>query len=236
MATKADTLGEHRMKRDAGPKRYNCLLVQHGSTTRGTEDRFCGVTDPPLSQAGRQLMMDLRERLQRSGKRLPSTWYVSDRRRAVESFEIMTAGFHAPIVRLSDRLREINFGDYENLTWSELPVEFQRQYEAAQSDPFELKFPQGESFRDLCDRVSSIALEILSWVQEEGDVGIVGHQGSLRVWVLMAEGLGPSEFFSTTMHHGEHRYVELGVDQVAQWRQRWLARTVVSHGPVAFRS
>jgi alpha-ribazole phosphatase len=206
------------------PRRWKCLLIQHGSTTRGSDDRFCGFTDPPLSSTGRQLVLNLRERLQREGVRLPGTWYVSDRRRTVETFEIMTAGLPAPVVRLSEKLREINFGEFENLTWQELPVEFQRRYEASMTDPFDLKFPQGESFRDLCERVSSLALEILSWVEHEGDIGIVGHQGSMRLWVMMAEGLPPSAFFSERMQHGEARWIEIGADQVAQWRQKYLSR------------
>ncbi len=63
-----------------------CLVVQNGRSTRGQADRFCGWTDPPLSGQGRQAVLTLRQKLLDSGVRLPKIWYVSDRRRAVESF------------------------------------------------------------------------------------------------------------------------------------------------------
>jgi broad specificity phosphatase PhoE len=146
----------------SGTADRRCLVVMNGRSTRGSAGRFCGFTDPPLSPKGRQKVMSMRQKLLETNPRLPRIWYVSDRRRAIETFEIMTAGMPAPVVRLSDKLREINFGDFENLTWEELPPDFQQQYEACLTDPMSLKFPGGEGFRDLCERVTASALEILS--------------------------------------------------------------------------
>ncbi len=200
-----------------------CFVVLNGRSTRGQADRFCGWTDPPLSTQGQQAVLVLRQKLQESGTRLPKIWYVSDRRRAVESFEIMTAGMHAPVVRITDKLREINFGAYENLTWEELPDDFQRHYEACLRSPMELKFPSGEGFRELCDRVSAGALEILSYEEDDSDIGIVGHQGSLRLWFMMAEGLAPEAFFNDTPELGDGRWLRIGMQDVAQWRRKHLS-------------
>ena len=200
-----------------------CFVVLNGRSTRGQADRFCGWTDPPLSTQGQQAVLVLRQKLQESGTRLPKIWYVSDRRRAVESFEIMTAGMHAPVVRIADKLREINFGAYENLTWEELPDDFQRHYEACLRSPMELKFPSGEGFRELCDRVSAGALEILSYEEDDSDIGIVGHQGSLRLWFMMAEGLPPEAFFNDTPELGDGRWLRIGMQDVAQWRRKHLS-------------
>lgn len=200
-----------------------CFVVLNGRSTRGNADRFCGWTDPPLSSQGRQAVLALRQRLTESAMRLPRTWYVSDRRRAVESFEIMTAGMHMPVVRITDKLREINFGAYENLTWEELPDDFQRQYEACLRSPMDLKFPAGEAFREFCDRVSAGALEILSYEEDDSDIGVVGHQGSLRLWFMMAEGLPPESFFEQTPELGDGRWLRIGVNDVATWRRKHLS-------------
>lgn len=200
-----------------------CFVVLNGRSTRGNADRFCGWTDPPLSSQGRQAVLSLRQKLVESGVRLPKTWYVSDRRRAVESFEIMSAGMHAPVVRITDKLREINFGAYENLTWEELPDDFQRHYEACLRAPMDLKFPSGEAFREFCDRVSTGALEILSYAEDDSDVGVVGHQGSLRLWFMMAEGLPPEAFFDQTPELGDGRWLRIGVTDVGAWRRKFLA-------------
>lgn len=200
-----------------------CFVVMSGRSTRGHATRFCGFTDPPLSMEGRQAVMALREGLVVAGKRLPGIWYVSDRRRAVETFETLTAGMRAPVVRLSDKLREINFGDYENLTWEELPQDFQRHYEACLKAPMELKFPRGESFRDMCDRVSGGALEFLSYEDDESNTGVVGHQGSMRLWMMMAEGLPPEAFFDDTPELGQGLWLDISVAHVAQWRRKYLS-------------
>ena len=200
-----------------------CLIVMSGRSTRGLADRFCGWTDPPLSSEGRQGVLSLRQRIMASGTRLPKIWYVSDRRRASETFEIMTAGMHAPVVRLSEKLREIHFGQSENLTWEELPEDFQRQYELCINAPMELRFPGGEGFYDLCDRVSAIALEILSYEEDKSDIGIVGHQGSMRIWIMMASGLAPEAFFEETPELGNGRWLTIDVAQVAEWRRRHLS-------------
>lgn len=204
------------------PSPRRCYIVMAGRSTRGQADRFCGWTDPPLSAQGRHAVLALRQRLTEQRARLPKIWYVSDRRRAVETFEVMSAGMHAPVVRLSDKLREINFGQYENLTWEELPEDFQRLYETSLRAPMELKFPGGEGFREMCDRVSSGALEILSYEEDDSDIGVVGHQGSMRLWMMMAEGLPPSSFFDETPELAEGRWLELDVAHVAQWRRKYL--------------
>lgn len=202
--------------------RKRCFIVLNGRSTRGQGDRFCGWTDPPLSPQGRQAILALRQELLETHTRLPTIWYVSDRRRALETFEIMTAGMRAPVVRLSERLREIHFGAYENLTWEELPDEFKTTYEACLTKPMELKFPGGEAFRDMCERVTGHALEILSYDEDDADLGIVGHQGSLRLWSMMAAGLPPEAFFDETPELGRGRWLNLGVADVAQWRRKFL--------------
>jgi broad specificity phosphatase PhoE len=200
-----------------------CFIVMSGRSTRGHATRFCGFTDPPLSSEGRKVVLALREGLLTGGTALPPVWYVSDRRRASETFEILTAGMRAPVVRLSDKLREINFGDYENLTWEELPEDFQRHYESCLKAPMELKFPRGESFREMCDRVSGGALEFLSYEDEEGArMGVVGHQGSMRLWMMMAKGLAPEAFFDDTPELGQGLWLDISVHHVAQWRLKHL--------------
>jgi broad specificity phosphatase PhoE len=199
-----------------------CLLTVNGISTRGGH-RFCGFTDPPLSAEGRQAVMGLRDRLLNAKDGLPKIWYLSDRRRTVESFEVLTAGMQAPIVRLTDRLREINFGDYENLTWDELPPDFQRSYELAMSAPMPLRFPNGESFYEMCERVTTGALDILSFADDDSDIGILGHQGSIRLWQLLATGQEPREFFNNQPDFATASWASISVADVASWRQRYMA-------------
>jgi broad specificity phosphatase PhoE len=200
-----------------------CFVVMSGRSTRGYADRFCGFTDPPLSAHGRQAVLSLQQEVLQQGTRLPRVWYVSDRRRAIETFEVLTAGTRAPVVHLTEALREINFGDFENLTWEELPPDFQRHYETCMTAPMDLKFPGGESFAEMCERVSRGAVEILSYEDDDSDIGVVGHQGSMRLWMMMARGEAPTAFFDETPELGHSLWLDIGVQQVVQWRRRYLS-------------
>jgi len=196
-------------------------MVNGVSTRAG--NRFSGWTDPPLSVLGQQAVMALRDRMISQNDSLPRIWYVSDRRRAVASFEIVTAGMHAPVVRLTEKLREINFGDYENLTWDELPPDFQRTYELALTDPMPLRFPHGESFFEMCDRVTTGAIDILSFVGDDSDLGILGHQGSVRLWQMLATGAPPRDFFVDAPEFASASWVNISLADVASWRQKYMA-------------
>lgn len=206
-----------------GQTNRKCLVVKSGRSTKGLADRFCGWTDPPLSTEGQKEIMALRQAIADKGLRVPKIWYVSDRRRAVETFEVLSAGTHAPVVRLTERLREMNFGVYENLTWEELPDDFQRHYENALTSPMDLRFPGGESFTDFCDRVTTGAMEILSYEDDDSDIGIICHEGSQRIWQLIAEDLPPSVFFSAHADAAEGLWLSLKLSDVIHWRRKHLS-------------
>src|SRR5690606_27849713 len=97
----------------------------------------------------------------------------------------------------------------------------QRHYEACIAAPMDLKFPGGESFAEMCERVSRGALEILSY-EDDADTGVVGHQGSMRLWMLMAQGEPPTKFFDETPELGRGLWLDIGLQQVVQWRRRYL--------------
>lgn len=199
-----------------------CFAMMAGRSTRYAQSRFCGWTDPPIAAEGRQAVLSLRESLQKSGIGLPKVWYVSDRRRAIATFEIMTAGMHAPIVHITEALREINFGHYENLSWEEIPPDFQSHYDFCLHRPSELRFPGGESFNDFCDRVTRGLQSILADQGDNSDIAIIGHQGSMRLFFMVAKGIGPDHFFDETPQTGSGEWISLSASDVASWRAKYL--------------
>ncbi len=86
-------------------------VVRHGETDWTAAGRFCGHADIGLNAAGRAQASQLAASL--DGK--PLTAWSSDLRRCTETADL--AGFE-PI--LDRRLREVDFGDIEGRTWSEL--------------------------------------------------------------------------------------------------------------------
>lgn len=86
-------------------------LVRHGATDWSVAGRFNGWTDVPLNADGRMHAESLRTRV--AGIDFDGVW-SSDLSRCLETARL--AGFDPPSDR---RLRELDFGAIEGLTWDE---------------------------------------------------------------------------------------------------------------------
>lgn len=95
----------------------SCVLVRHGETDMA--GRFCGHSDPPLNYAGER-QIELAASMLRDA---PQAIYTSDLKRARQSAEIIAAHFGVPM-HLRPGLREIDFGEWEGLSWAEIEQRF----------------------------------------------------------------------------------------------------------------
>ncbi|HJW88528.1 MAG TPA: histidine phosphatase family protein, partial [Dehalococcoidia bacterium] len=89
-------------------------LARHGDT--GAIERYYGSTDIPLSPRGREQAERLRDRL--SGERIALV-YSSDLQRALHTARVV-ASPHGQEPLPCPELREVDFGEYEGLTFSEI--------------------------------------------------------------------------------------------------------------------
>jgi len=163
-------------------------LVRHGLTDWNTRQRFCGHHDIPLSAQGRVQALWLAQQLQ---KEMISAIYTSDLLRARETAEII-AHQRTPAVqiRVSLAWREIDFGDWEGLTYAEIVEQFKDQL-GFFTDPEHYSPPNGESLLHLQQRVKAGLSAIMhdGDLPTRGDVVIVSHGGSLRVLLCSALGI-----------------------------------------------
>lgn len=88
-------------------------LVRHGRTAWNVDRRLLGWTDIPLDPVGRAQAVALGRSIDLAG--YDAVW-TSDLDRASA-----TAGFAGWPASADSRLREIDFGEYEGLTWDGLP-------------------------------------------------------------------------------------------------------------------
>jgi broad specificity phosphatase PhoE len=101
-----------------GKKPLLIYLVRHGETALNAENRLRGWTNPPLNQQGRKEARDVGEHLAATPlKKL----YVSDLIRAIQTSNAIEADqAEEPRVIVTDRLRPINFGDWNGELLSEV--------------------------------------------------------------------------------------------------------------------
>jgi probable phosphoglycerate mutase len=116
-------------------------LVRHGETTLNASRRLAGWSDPPLTETGRRQAVALRELL--DGRHFDRVW-SSDLERAVTTAKLAW-GEPQP----DDRLREINFGDLEGLSYDEVDLAFAGLFLEFR----DFQIPGGESHDEFRGRV-----------------------------------------------------------------------------------
>jgi alpha-ribazole phosphatase len=90
------------------------LFIRHAETEMA--GRYCGHSDPDLSAQGRAQLTRLTEQLR---EEILDTVYSSDLRRATSTAQAIAAGRNIPRV-LRPALREIDFGDWEGMSWKQI--------------------------------------------------------------------------------------------------------------------
>jgi alpha-ribazole phosphatase len=152
-------------------------LIRHGETEEKSRNRCYGSLNIKLSDAGRKQIAGVAEYL----KTEPiAAIYSSPRSRAVESAELL-----ARAVEVIPDLAEINFGDFEGLTYDEIALRYPNVYQEWMNTPTRVQFPNGESFTQMRDRVVN-AFQALLAAHQEQTIAIVSHGGVNRIIIAWA--------------------------------------------------
>ncbi len=87
-------------------------------------------------------------------------------------------------VQFDERIKELNFGDWEMTPWADIP---RSTLDPWMNDFVNVGPPNGESFQDLSDRVESFWQEIISplVIQNAGPVYIITHGGVIRALLCL---------------------------------------------------
>lgn len=158
-------------------------LIRHGTPDLAVRGVCYGRLDVGLAAEGRRQLTLLSKRL----KSQPlAAIYSSPRKRAVESAAILAA-HHRCGVRTVEDLREIDFGDFEGLSYAEIEQRYPELYRQWMDRPTDVEFPNGGSFSRMCVRVMQ-ALNVLRNRHAGQSVAIVTHGGVTRI--ALAEALG----------------------------------------------
>jgi alpha-ribazole phosphatase len=166
------------------------VLVRHGEPEQSVRGRCYGRLDVSLSPRGRAQMNAIRRELAAA----PITaFYSSSLRRAVESADILASG-RGPVTTRED-LREIDFGDFEGLTYSEIAERFPALYERWMAAPATVAFPRGERFDGMVRRVRD-AIDNICAAHPAQAVAVVSHAGVNRIALGSALGLEPRRLFA----------------------------------------
>ncbi len=177
----------------SGPTFTTILLVRHGTTA--TTGRVLPGRAPGLhlSERGRAEATVLADRLA-ALKRPPAALYTSPLERAKE-----TAATLAPSLRLRPvierGLTECDFGTWTGKRLSALRR--RKEWRSVQGSPSTFRFPDGESFGEMQQRIW-MALERLASRHTNRTIVVVSHADPIKAAVTYALGV-PLDLFQRTL-------------------------------------
>jgi broad specificity phosphatase PhoE len=144
--------------------------------------RFIGRTDPPLTPAGRAGAA-----LKLAGLDVAAI-YVSPLRRARQTAEAIGGGRAAVVV---PELAEIDFGEWEGLTWQEIQQRWPNAACRKVEDWLGVTTPGGESWIDFCSRIDR-ALDLV--LAGPKPAAIVAHMVVNAALAARLLGTDPKQF------------------------------------------
>jgi broad specificity phosphatase PhoE len=169
------------------------ILVRHGETEWNVEQRFRGHHDIPLNEAGIAQARALSVRL---ASEEVTAIYSSRLQRALKTAQ-MIAEPHGLQAIPVDGLTNVNYGELEGLTMTEMAEKFPELYHTLLNAPHLVRFPHGDTLDDLTSRAMGGIREILA--QHEGQTLIaVSHQVVSRVLLCAMLGLDNSHHWNVT--------------------------------------
>lgn len=162
-------------------------LVRHGRTAVNAQGRLSGRHDPDLDALGERQADLLAEALGASTEGRTVTVVTSPLVRCVRTAEAVALACcgDASQVVLDDRFIEMDYGEWDGLPLSDVPVESWRRW---REDP-DFAPPDGETLTSVTSRVSE---GLLDWVsRHRGEVLVVAsHVSPIKAAVVWALGVG----------------------------------------------
>lgn len=157
------------------------IFVRHGQTEWNVLGRYQGQTDVALSPLGI-------EQAEKLAAHFPvdkiEAVYSSDLARAMKTASCVADRF-VLTVEPRPELRELNFGDWEGLTYDEIVAKWPDALENFFQHPDVLEIPHGESFPKLRERALACVEEIVARHPDQ-TVAVFAHGAILRTILTAA--------------------------------------------------
>ena len=156
-------------------KRTRLIIVRHAEAEGNANRLFHGWTDSSITKKGHIQAMQVAERLKAMDMDLI---YSSTLRRTMQTADYIAKAKGLPIMR-TDKLKEINGGDWEDLPWSVLPEKWPDEYDLWENKPHIHQMPNGESMKEFQTRIIDEFWHIIN-NNKSKDICIVTHGTAIK--------------------------------------------------------
>jgi len=150
----------------------NIYLTRHGQSDFNAVGKIGG--DSSLTKLGDDYAHLLAEWVNKSmpPEKTELVIFTSTLQRTIQTTQYIPARK----IRLK-AIDEIDAGEYDGMTYEEIAANFPDEYEARAKDKLGYKYPRGESYLDVIQRLEPVIFQI---ERQQCDVLVVSHQAVLR--------------------------------------------------------
>ncbi len=174
------------------------IFVRHGKTILNEKNVYVGSIDTDISENGVEEIKKLAKLLH--GIEFNKV-FSSPLKRAIETTEIITNDNCI----VDDRLKEMDFGIFEGLSYSEICEKYTQESKKWSADYLNYKIPSGESLKDVFNRTESF----IKYVSEfKGKVLVVTHGGVISCALSLVFN-NKDYFFKFKILHGRMNIISI---------------------------
>lgn len=120
------------------------IIIRHAEAEGNSKRHFQGWTDGKLTEKGHIQAQRVAERMRETDI---DVLYSSSLTRTLQTASYISEIKNLPIIR-TDKLKEINGGDWEDVRWDELPGRWPEQYDTWENRPHLHAMPNGETMEE----------------------------------------------------------------------------------------
>ncbi len=165
-------------------------LIRHGETESNKKGIFRGRLDIPLSQTGKEQASSVFNYFKGKNIELVLSSPLS---RALETAKII---FPDKEIKIEERLNNLDLGNWSGVEKEKIKREKPNKWKIWVETPEKIKFPGGESIKDVYKRVSSL-LNSLKTVKAD-KIALISHRSVLKT--LLAASIGMKDNFFWKFH------------------------------------
>jgi alpha-ribazole phosphatase/probable phosphoglycerate mutase len=182
-------------------------LLRHGQVRGFEERRYNGHADVLLTELGVTQSHAYAEQLREISL---AAVYSSDLSRSAFGGELIASGHDLLLIK-DARLRELNIGLWEGLTWQEIQRRWPQEWQARLDDLVNVPPPGGENLLQMAKRVRPVIRELVNKHQGE-EIALVAHGGVNRVILLEAIGAPLTQMFHIEQSYGCRNIIDYFAD------------------------
>ncbi|MCF8057628.1 MAG: histidine phosphatase family protein [Desulfocapsa sp.] len=175
------------------------ILLRHGNT--GFEDRYIGTKDVPLSSTGMARIVSLESTFQ---SQKVERIVVSPMLRCRQSAELL---FSDRSFSYDDDLREVDFGRWEGLNFSEIVEKDPDLVDKWAAWTPEFCFPQGECIGNFLSRVHDAGVRLAE--SSDKNILVIAHGGVIRALICYFLKLKASDYLLFQVEMGKYATLNL---------------------------